>query len=130
MPDRKRAAQAATIFAALLLFACGVLHAYGGIAQVFPLLGGSTLPHAVALALRSLWLMVSFHWIALGVLILVVGFARVPPRRPILVLCGLIPLGDATAGYSAVGLFIGDELLVGAALAIFLAAFLFPSRPV
>ena len=72
--------------------------------------------------------MLSFHWTALGVLILVAGFARVPPRRLILVLCGLIPLGDAIAGYLAVGLFIGDELLAGAALAIFLAALLFPSR--
>jgi hypothetical protein len=128
MQDRKRIAQGATILATLLLFACGVLHGYGGVSQVFPLLNGSMLPPTIVLVLRTVWLVVSFHWIAFGVLILMIGFARVSARRVILVLCGFVPLGDAIAGYSAVGLFIGDELLVGAALAIFLAALLFPSR--
>ena len=126
--DRKQIAQGFVILAALFLFASGAFHAYGGVIGVFPALRSSNLSPAVVAAVRVIWLIVSYHWILLGILVLIFAFSRNTPRRLLLLLSGLIPLVDAAGAYYAAGLFIGVELLAAAAGLLLLAALLFPPR--
>ena len=77
--------------------------------------------------MQAVWEMAAWHWLVIGILTLVACFARSGPRRLILLLCGLLPLVDAIAGYAAIGPFIGDELLAVAGAAILAAAALLPA---
>jgi hypothetical protein len=76
-------------------------------------------------ALKVVWLILSWHWIAVDILALIAAFARTWPHRAILLFCGLVAFVDAAGAYSALGLFIGDELLAVAALAFLASAALF-----
>jgi hypothetical protein len=127
MRNRERIAQALVILGSLILFVSAPLHGFGGFRAVFSVLGGGNIPPHVMGALKVVWLMVSWHWVAIGAIALVVSFARTAPRRAVVLLCGLVTLLDAVGGFVAVGPFIGDELLSVAAVAILAGVVLFPS---
>jgi hypothetical protein len=110
----------------VVLFAGAALHGVLGYPAVSGALHGTGVPPGMISALKVVWLMVSWHWIAVDILALIAAFARTWPHRAILLLCGLVALVDAAGAYSALGLFIGDELLAVAALALLASAALFP----
>ena len=129
MQNRKRIAQGLVALGSLVLFVAAALHGILGYRAVFAALHGIDAPPRIISALKVVWLMVSWHWIAVGILALIAAFARTWPRRAILPICALVALVDAAGAYSAIGLFIGDELLAVAALALLAGAALFPPPP-
>ena len=129
MQNRKRIAQALVVLGSLVLFVGAALHGIAGYREVFGALRGTDVPPRLISVFKTVWLFVSWHWIAVGIFALIAAFARQSPRRTILLLCGLVPLVDAVGAYSAIGLFIGDELLAVAALAFLASAALFPPTP-
>jgi len=126
MQHRKPIARGLVALGSLLLFACAALHGILGYGGVFAALQRTSGPGRIISALKAAWLMDSWHWIAVGILALIAAFARTSPHRVVLFLCGLVALVDAASAYSAVGLFIGDELLAVAAIAFFAGVALFP----
>jgi len=129
MQNRKRTAQALVVLGSLVLFVGAALHGIAGYREVFAALRGTDVPPRLISVFKAVWLFVSWHWIAVDIFALIAAFARQSPRRTILLLCGLVPLVDAVGAYSAIGLFIGDELLAVAALAFLASAALFPPTP-
>jgi len=129
MQNRKRIAQALVALGSLVLFVGAALHGIAGYREVFGALRGTDVPPRLISVFKTVWLFVSWHWIAVGIFALIAAYARTSPRRTILLLCGLVPLVDAAGAYSAIGLFIGDELLAVAALAFLASAALFPPTP-
>jgi hypothetical protein len=129
MQNRKRIAQALVALGSIALFVGAALHAIAGYPAVSAALQGTEVPHRLISAFKAVWLFASWHWIAVDMFALIAAFARTSPRRAILLLCGLVPLVDAAGAYSALGLFIGDELLAVAALAFLASAALFPPPP-
>jgi len=129
MQIRKRIAQALVVLGSLVLLVAAALHGILGYPAVFGALAGTAVPNRIIGAFKAVWVFVSWHWIALDIFALIAAFARTLPRRAILLLCGLVPLVDAVGAYSAIGVFIGDELLTVAALAFLASAALFPPPP-
>jgi hypothetical protein len=129
MQNRRRIAQALVILGSLALFVGAGLHGIAGYREVFGALRGTDVPPRLISVFKAVWLFVSWHWIAVDIFALIAAFAQTSPRRTILLLCGLVPLVDAAGAYSAIGLFIGDELLAVAALALLASAALFPPPP-
>jgi len=129
MQNRERIAKALVVLGSVVLFAAAALHGIAGYREVFRALQGTEVPPRLISVFKVVWLFPSWHWIALGTITLIAAFARMSPRRAILLLCGLVPLVDAAGAYSALGLFIGDELLAVAALAFLASAALFPPPP-
>jgi hypothetical protein len=129
MQNRKRTAQALVALGSLVLLVAAALHGIAGYRAAFGALGGTGVPNRIIPAFKAVWLFVSWHWIAVDIFALIAAYARTSPRRAILLLCGLVPLVDAAGAYSAIGLFIGDELLAVAALAFLASALLFPRPP-
>jgi hypothetical protein len=130
MKNRKRTAQGLTVLGSVVLFLSAAFHGFGAFPPISAALHASGIDPMIARALQAVWLMASSHWTVVGIIALVACFARSGPRRLILLLCGLVPLIDAVGGYAAIGLFIGDELLVVAAVAILSAAALLPSTEI
>ena len=126
MQNRKRIAQALAALGSLVLFVAAALHGILGYRAVFAALHGIDASPRIISALKVVWLMVSWHWIAVGLLALMAAFARTWPRGAILLICAVVAIVDAAGAYSAIGLFIGDELLGVAALAFLASAALFP----
>jgi len=129
MQNRRRIAQALVALGSLVLFIGAALHGIAGYRIAFGAVQGADIPHPILSAFKAVWLFVSWHWIAMDIFALIAAFARTSPRRTILLLCGLVPLVDAAGAYSAIGFFIGDELLTVAALAFLTSAALFPPEP-
>ena len=126
MQNRKRVAQTLVALGSLVLFVGAALHVILGYRAVVGALHGAGVPQQMISALKVAWLMLSWHSIAVGILALIAAFARTWPHRAILLFCGLVAFVDAAGAYSALGLFIGDELLAVAALAFLASAPLFP----
>jgi len=129
MQNRERIAKALVILGSVVLFAGAALHGIAGYRQVFRVLQGTEIPPRMVSVFKVVWLFPSWHWIAVGVFALIAAYARISPRRAILLLCGLVPLVDAAGACYAIGPFIGDELLAVAALAFLASAALFPPPP-
>jgi hypothetical protein len=127
MQSRKRIAQVLVALGSFVLFVAGAVHGLVGYAEVSSALAGTNLRGKLIGGLKLAWLFASWHWITLGIIALVVAFSKAAPHRTILLLCGFIVLVDAAVAYAAVGLFIGDELLAIAAIALLAGAALFPA---
>jgi hypothetical protein len=128
MKNRKRIAQALVILGNLALLALAVGHAWNGYPAVSQIASEAQTTPLLAAGLKVIWLLVSWHWVALGIIALAVSFGRRAPHRVVLSLCGLVVLVDAAATLVRLGWFIGDELAAIAAFALLAAAALFPSR--
>ena len=127
MKNRRRIAQAIVILGSVVVFVSAALHGTFGYQGVVGALVSAKVDPGVIGAEKAIWLIVSWHWIVICVLALVASFGRAAPRKAILLLCGLAVIVDAIAAYAGVGLFIGDELLAIAGVAILTAAAIFPS---
>ena len=127
MAHRKEIAQGLAVLGSVILFLSAVFHGIAAFPQISAALQASGLATPLARAMRSIWETAAWHWFGLGIITLVACFARSGPRRVILFLCGIMPLGDAIGGYVAVGPFIGDELLTAAGISILAAAMLLPA---
>jgi CHASE2 domain-containing sensor protein len=127
MPSRERTAQGLVISGSLILFATAALHGFAGYPALSRALSGTNLRPFLGRGLRALWLLVAWHWVAVGIVASVVAFRGRSARRLVLLLCGLFAWVDAIGVFVAVGLFVGNEMLTLAGLAIMCGALLFPS---
>jgi hypothetical protein len=127
MQNRERIARGLVISGSLILFATAALHGFLGYPALSRALSGTNLRPFLNSGVRALWLLVSWHWVAVGVVASVVAFRGRKARRLVLLICGLFGLVDAIGVFVAVGLFVGDEMLTLAGLTIMCGAMLFPS---
>jgi hypothetical protein len=125
MKNRERTARGLVILGSLLLFAAAALHGFAGYPFLSRALSTVNLNSFLQGGLRALWLLVSWHWVAVGVIALVLCFGGATQRKPLLLICGLLVLVDAIGVFIGVGFFLGDETLGVAGLAFLLAAALF-----
>jgi hypothetical protein len=127
MQNRKRIAQILVSLGGLILFAGCALRGIFGYRGIFDALRGTTAPQDVIRGLKAVWFIIAWHWAVLGVVALLAAFLRTAPRRIILLLCGIVALADAAGMYAALGVFIGNEMIFGSAVAFFTGAVLFPA---
>ena len=127
MQTRKRIAQALVVVGNVALFVLGYGHTKGGLPVVSKTVSDAKASPFFAAGLKTLWVLMSWHWVVFGVIALTAAFGKRAPHRVALFLCGLAILVDAAATVARVGWFIGNELLAVAAVAILGATALFPA---
>ena len=127
MANRKRVGQGLTAVGSALLLISAGFHSIGGYAPISTTLRATTLEGSMVRAMMAIWLMIGWHWAAFAIIALIGCFGRGGPRRVLMLLAGLVALVDAGGIYSAIGLFIGDEILAVAAVALLAGALVLPS---
>ncbi|SRR5712692_8723302 len=127
MRNRERAARGLVFIGSFILFAQAALRDFTDYPFLSRALGTANLRPFQEGSLRALWLLLSWHWFVIGVVALGVSYGGMKLRRFVVLLCGLLALMDAIGTTIAVGLFLGNEMLSVAALALLSAAVLFDS---
>lgn len=125
MTNRKRSAQALAILGAVAMLVSAAFHGTLGYQGIVAALAGKGVDPTVVAALKAIWLIVSWHWLAIATLVLASSFGRMAPWRVVLLVCGIAVIGDALGAFAAIGIFVGDELLAVAGVSILAAAALF-----
>ncbi len=88
-------------------------------------LGTANLKRFLEGSFRAFWLLVSWHWVAIGVIVLVVSYVVTKLRKFVVLMCGLLILVDAIGTIIAVEFFFGNEMLSLAGLALLSAVAFF-----
>lgn len=88
---------------------------------------GAGAPGFFDAALRPLWLFASLHWLLTAAVCVLVTKAEQHIARPILLACAAIVIVDAALLYRFIGPFVGEVILVAAALLMVVGAFRFRS---
>ncbi len=127
MKNRERAARGLVVIGSLILFAAAALHDFTGYPGLSRALSTANLRPFLEGSFKAFWLLMSWHWIAIGVIALVVCYGGARSRKLVLLLCGLLPLVDGIGTSITVGWFFGNEMLSLAGLTIIAAAALFES---
>jgi hypothetical protein len=127
MQSRKRTAQFLVCLGSLIMIAGCALHSTLGYRAIFGPLDQIAAAHELVHGLKSIWFIFAWHGVVIGILALIAAFVRTAPHRPILFLCGIVPLADSIVMYAFLGPFIGDEIVFASAVAFLAAAALFPA---
>ncbi|HEV1995205.1 MAG TPA: hypothetical protein VGR03_12825 [Candidatus Acidoferrum sp.] len=125
MKNRERIARGLVVIGSLSLFAPAALRDFTGYPMLSRALGTVNPRPFLEGSSRAFWHLLSWHWVVIGVLALVVSYGGTKLRKFAVLLCGLLAFMDAIGTIIAVGLFLGNELLILAALAFLAAAVLF-----
>jgi hypothetical protein len=79
--------------------------------------------------IRAMWIGYCAQSGLLGLLFIVAALRPHWISRPLIVICGLVPLTEAVLGFSATGSFTLMMLLAAAAVFVLVGALLWPNRP-
>ena len=122
--------------AGVSLVACGSIALLGGaalhLAAAYPRVSiavkASNLNATLQSALRSVFLLVGWHWIVIGIMALIAAFSTTRLRKPIVLLCGFALLFDAGVMERFLGWFVGTDMVLASAVLILIGGLLFPSE--
>lgn len=123
MNTRTKAARWLVGVGSLLLFGGGFLHLFGGYPLVKAGVLSSNLDAALKSALRSVFLMVGWHWIVLAVIATLAAFSRAPVAKLLVLLCGFTLLVDGALMATFLGWFVGTNMILFSALLILCGGF-------
>src|SRR5712692_3172541 len=125
MRNRERAARGLVFIGSFILFAPAAVLDFADSPMLSRAVGTANLKPFLEGSLRAFWHLLSWHWVVIGVVALVVSHGGTKLRKFVVLLCGLLVLMDSIGTIIAVGLFFGNEMLSVAALAFVTAAVLF-----
>jgi hypothetical protein len=89
-----------------------------------PAVHASNLPVALQSIFEIAFLSMSWSWIVLALIVLVVTFGEARLRKPIALICGFAVLIQAVCTVPLVGFFIGNEMIGAASLLIIIGCLL------
>jgi hypothetical protein len=79
-------------------------------------------------AFRAIFVLVGWQWIVVGVIAFFAAFRASNLRRVLILFCGFAVLVQAALTYTFMGVFLGTELMLVAAVLISAGGLLFPNR--
>ncbi len=126
MNGRRIAARVLVAIGSVVLFAGSALHSMLAYPMVSTALAASNLSHSLQSALRAVFLLVAWDWIAIAMIVLVAGFTETRLRRIVILFCGVALLVQTGIMLHFLGWFTGSEMIVAAGLLIVSAGFVFP----
>jgi hypothetical protein len=85
----------------------------------------SLLSASVQAEFRTIFLMVGWDWIVVAALALLAAFTRTRLRKPLVLICGVAALVQATLALAHMGVFLGTELMFPAAALLIIGGLLF-----
>ena len=125
MRGRNGAARVFVILGCVVLFASAALHSFAGYSKVFPVLAASNLSPGLQAAFRVIFLALGWHWLLAAIIALLASIKETRLRKTLVLVCGLALLLEAGVGASAMGFFIGNEMIGSAALLLICGGLLF-----
>ena len=125
MNGRNKAARILVALGGIVLFASAAVHSVVYAKGLSPALSASNLAAPLQAALRAIFLLVSWDWIVIGVIVLVAAFTETKLRKILVLFCGVAVLVQTGLALAFIGLFIGSEMMASAALLIICGGLLF-----
>lgn len=125
MNGRSKAARVFVVLGSVVLLVSAAFHCFAGYKQGFPALTASNLNPDLQVAFRVIFLSVAWHWLVITIIALVTAFTQTRLRKVLVLICGLAVLLEAAVGATAMGLFIGNEMIGAAGLLIVCGGLLF-----
>lgn len=114
----------------VVLYVAAALHFVGGHVAGFPALAASNLDVGLQTAFRVVFLSLGWDWIVFATIAMVAAVKAGRGRKTVILLCGFGILIEALGGAAIMGLFIGNEMIGGAAILLIIGGFLQPSADV
>jgi len=111
----------------IVLFMAAALHCFAYLKFAGPAVHTSNLPTALQSVFEVAFLSMSWSWIVLALIVLVVTFGEARLSKPIALICGFAVLIQAVFTVPMMGFFIGNEMIGAASLLIIVGCVL--SRP-
>jgi hypothetical protein len=118
MNARKRAGRILVAIGSAMLFTAAALHVDGGHSVGFPALAASNLDVRLQSVFRVVFLSVGWDLILFGIIAAVAAFMAGGGARAVVLLCGWGLLIETVGGAAVMGIFVGNELTGGAAVAM------------
>ena len=110
-----------------VLLAGAALHLIAAYPQVSAGLRGSNLNTGIQAALRAVFLLIGWDWIAIAMIVLIAAFTATRIRKPLVLICGFLPLLHAALMLAFLGWFVGSDMILASALLILCGALLLDS---
>lgn len=118
MEIRIKAARSLAVVGSVLLFVGGLLHLFGGYPLVRSGVLASNLDAGLRGALRSVFLIVGWHWIVIAVIAAAAAFSRSRAAKLLVLVCGFTLLVDGVLMAVFLGWFVGTNMILLSALLI------------
>ena len=124
MTTRRTVSRTLLTLGCVLLLVAAVLHCfvYGTFAD--PVVHASNLPTALQSVFEVAFLSMSWSWLVLALIVLVVTFGETRLGKPIALVCGFAVLIQAVFTVPLLGFFLGNEMIGAASLLIISGCFL------
>jgi hypothetical protein len=116
-------------FGGIVLFLSAAMHCVAYEKFAGPAVHASNLPITLRSVFEVAFLSMSWNWIVLAIIVLVVTFGEMRLRKTIALICGFAVLIQAIFTVPFVGFFIGNEMMGAASLLIIIGGFLFQPSP-
>jgi hypothetical protein len=129
MNGRSKAAGSLVACGCIVLLAGAALHLAAAYPRVSAAVKSSNLNAGLQSALRSVFLIVGWHWIVIGFIVLIGAFLETKLRKPIVLFCGFALLLDAGVMARFLGWFVGTDMILASALLILFGGLLLPLFP-
>jgi hypothetical protein len=107
----------------VILFGGALLHLIAAYPQVSSGVLVSNLDAGLKSALRSVFLIVGWHWIVIAAIAAVAAFTRASLGRTLVVICGFAILVDAAVMAAFLGWFVGTDMILASAVLILCGGF-------
>jgi hypothetical protein len=128
MNNKNGLARFLIILGAGVLFLSAAFHTLGAYPRVAAAVNVSNLSPTLKTALRTVFILVGWNWLAIGLLALIIGLRAGTPRKLLALFLGTSILVETGLSLVMMGVFVGNELLAAAA-ALLLAGGLLLREP-
>jgi len=123
MNNRMRIGRGLASVGIIILFGGALLHLIAAYPQVSAGVLASNLDAGLKPALRSVFLIVGWHWIVVAIIAFLAAFSRARIGRTLLLICGLAILVDGAVMAALLGWFVGSDMILLSALLILCGGF-------
>jgi hypothetical protein len=127
MNGRNNLARILVVSGSIVLIASALIHCLAAYPRVAPALRASNVNVPLQGALRTVFLLVGWDWMVIGIIVLINAFTATKIRKVITVFSGFALLGTAAVMLGFLGWFVGTDMILASALMIFCGGLLFES---
>lgn len=123
MNGRTKIGRAVATLGIIILFGGALLHLIAAYPQVSTGVLASNLDSSLKPALRAVFLIVGWHWIAIAAIAALAAFTRARAGKAVVLICGFAILVDGAVMAAFVGWFVGTDMILASAVLILCGGF-------
>lgn len=123
MNNKNALARFLIISGAVVLFLSAAVHTFVAYPRVAAAVSVSNLSPTLKAALRTVFILAGWNWVAIGLLALLIALHAGTPRKLLALFLGASILVEAGLSFAMMGVFVGNELLAAAAALLLAGAY-------